>query len=94
MGASRRDEGLVRAILQIGRDFDLEVVAEGVETEAQAAALRSLGCDFAQGFLYARPVPQEDLFATLARPTHLPGGTMRGLAGKPEPASLRRPQAG
>lgn len=67
MGASRRDEGLVRAILQIGRDFDLEVVAEGVETPAQASMLHALGCDFAQGFLYARPVPQEELFATLTQ---------------------------
>ena len=35
------------------------VVAEGIETAEQAAALRELGCGFGQGFLYARPLPAE-----------------------------------
>ncbi len=50
-------DGIVRAILALARTLGLQVVAEGVETTAQRDHLRSLGCDFAQGFLYSRPVP-------------------------------------
>jgi EAL domain-containing protein (putative c-di-GMP-specific phosphodiesterase class I) len=44
----------------------MEVVAEGVETEGQLAHLRALGCDFAQGYLFSRPVPAKT-FAHLVR---------------------------
>jgi EAL domain-containing protein (putative c-di-GMP-specific phosphodiesterase class I) len=47
---------LVRATVQIGRAFGLEVLAEGVETEAQWEALAQIGCDLAQGFLVAPPM--------------------------------------
>jgi EAL domain-containing protein (putative c-di-GMP-specific phosphodiesterase class I) len=46
--------------------FDLTTCAEGVETAAQLAGLRALGCDLAQGFLMARPLPPED-FAALVQ---------------------------
>lgn len=48
---------IVRAILQLAKDLQLSVVAEGVETQEQATALRSVGCDVAQGFLYSRALP-------------------------------------
>ncbi len=52
------DEGLemVRAIVALGHNLGMDVVAEGVETEAQLTALRALGCEFCQGFLFSRPV--------------------------------------
>jgi diguanylate cyclase (GGDEF)-like protein len=50
---------LVRAILSIARSLNQEVVAEGVETEAQASFLRSHGCHIAQGYLYSKPIPKE-----------------------------------
>jgi diguanylate cyclase (GGDEF)-like protein/PAS domain S-box-containing protein len=50
---------LVRAMLSIARSLSQEVVAEGVETEAQASFLRSHGCHIAQGYLYGKPVPKE-----------------------------------
>lgn len=40
----------------MAHDMNMTVVAEGVETEEQAAALRSIGCDIAQGFLYSHPL--------------------------------------
>ena len=40
----------------MGRALRVNVVAEGVETREQATQLRTLGCEFAQGFLYARPL--------------------------------------
>ena len=51
----------LRALLALGRDLDLLVTAEGVELPEQAAVLRSLGCQFVQGFLYARPAPGGEL---------------------------------
>ena len=53
------NQALVSAIVGLGRALGLSVVAEGVETDAQAARLRQLGCDVLQGFLYARPMPVE-----------------------------------
>jgi EAL domain-containing protein (putative c-di-GMP-specific phosphodiesterase class I) len=43
----------------MGRALGVHVVAEGVETEEQAARLRTLGCTLAQGYLFSRPVPPE-----------------------------------
>ncbi len=46
---------LVASILELARSLSLEVVAEGVETPVQQAALTDLGCSFAQGYLFGRP---------------------------------------
>ena len=51
------DDAIVQAIIQLGHGLGLTITAEGVETEAQAAILRHLGCDTAQGYLYGRPGP-------------------------------------
>jgi diguanylate cyclase (GGDEF)-like protein/PAS domain S-box-containing protein len=48
---------LVRMIIGLGRALNLQTVAEGVETGGQLEALREMGCDIAQGFLFMRPVP-------------------------------------
>jgi predicted signal transduction protein with EAL and GGDEF domain len=58
-------EGIVRTCVSLARGLNLKVVAEGVETEAQAAKLRDLNCDQAQGFLYSPPVPAEHLVRLL-----------------------------
>lgn len=50
-----RARALIGAIAQMARGLELRVVAEGVETEAQAAFLREIGCDAVQGFFFARP---------------------------------------
>jgi diguanylate cyclase (GGDEF)-like protein len=56
------EEGaIVHAVLSMAHALDVEVTAEGVETAAQVALLRAHGCDFAQGFLYSRPVPADEL---------------------------------
>jgi EAL domain-containing protein (putative c-di-GMP-specific phosphodiesterase class I) len=51
---------LVSAIIAMGHSLGLDIVAEGVETTAHMNALRSLGCQYAQGFLFSRPVSAED----------------------------------
>ncbi|MEI2415617.1 EAL domain-containing protein [Orrella sp. JC864] len=52
---NKEDAAVVRAILYLGRNFGLNVVAEGVETLSHEAFLRRRGCDHAQGYLYGRP---------------------------------------
>jgi len=59
-------EAIVVAILGLARSLKLEVVAEGVETAAQAAFLRSHGCDTLQGFLLCRPGLPEEIAGLLA----------------------------
>jgi len=46
---------LARAVVMLGQTLGIETVAEGIETDKQAAALLELGCSAGQGFLYARP---------------------------------------
>jgi diguanylate cyclase (GGDEF)-like protein len=57
MTSTRHDRMIVLAAVQLGHSLGLRVVAEGVETEEIATALRALGCDFAQGYYYGRPEP-------------------------------------
>ena len=68
---------LIAAIVAMAHNLDLAVVAEGVETPEQLALLRSLGCDRAQGFLFARPLAPDDLLALIidlsARPDRILG---------------------
>jgi EAL domain-containing protein (putative c-di-GMP-specific phosphodiesterase class I) len=65
LGVSHQDEALVRAVLTLAGDLGLSVVAEGVETAAQARALGELGCAMAQGLLYGPAVPVERLAPVL-----------------------------
>ena len=51
------DAVIVRAVIGLGQSLGLQVTAEGVETLNQADCLRAKGCDYAQGYLYAKPMP-------------------------------------
>lgn len=51
-----QDNAIIRAIVDLGHSLGIRTVAEGVETEAQLAMMRTLGCDSAQGFAIARPM--------------------------------------
>ncbi|MEY2476895.1 MAG: diguanylate cyclase [Actinomycetota bacterium] len=63
-----QDVAIVRSIVSLGHELELLVVAEGVETLAQQAALRDLGCASAQGYLYGRPTPAAEVPLGRARP--------------------------
>ncbi|HWT93936.1 MAG TPA: GGDEF domain-containing phosphodiesterase, partial [Solirubrobacteraceae bacterium] len=58
---------LTRVIAELARSLGLRVVAEGVETPAQQAAVEEIGCFLVQGFLHARPVPGDEIEALVAR---------------------------
>ena len=60
LGVSEASEKIVRTIVNLARDFDLVVVAEGVETQEAATALKEIGCDYGQGFAYAPPIAAEE----------------------------------
>ena len=53
------DVAICSAIIAISKALGIDIIAEGVETESQAEFLRHLGCESAQGFLFARPMPPE-----------------------------------
>lgn len=60
MGEGGENQEIARAILTLAQNLKMKTVAEGVETELQAQLLRNLGCDFGQGYLFARPLTAEE----------------------------------
>ena len=54
------DRALSEAIIVMAHKLGLKVIAEGVETEAQCGLLSAAGCDYAQGYLFSKPVPAEE----------------------------------
>jgi diguanylate cyclase (GGDEF)-like protein/PAS domain S-box-containing protein len=59
LGEDVEDTAVVRMIIELAHTLGLEVIAEGVETEEQAALLKEMGCDFAQGYHFSKPLPLE-----------------------------------
>ncbi|MDR7274621.1 putative bifunctional diguanylate cyclase/phosphodiesterase [Catenuloplanes atrovinosus] len=67
--ADSGDATLAEAVVQLGRTLRLQTVAEGIETADQWSTLRELGCEYGQGFLFARPVTAEEIVPLIrARP--------------------------
>ena len=68
------DRELINAIVAMAHSLRLKVVAEGVESEEQLAFLKNLGCDYAQGYLFSKPVTAESMAGIL----ELKGSNRRG----------------
>jgi EAL domain-containing protein (putative c-di-GMP-specific phosphodiesterase class I)/GGDEF domain-containing protein len=65
LDASEGNQHIVRAVIELAHRFGYSVVAEGVETEAVAKILADMDCDIAQGYLFAKPLPQDAFVAWL-----------------------------
>ncbi|HEY7130708.1 MAG TPA: EAL domain-containing protein, partial [Candidatus Limnocylindrales bacterium] len=63
--AASDEWAFAKAIIALGRTLDLRVVAEGIEEEAQLEALRNLGCELGQGYLFGRPADGPTIAAGL-----------------------------
>ena len=74
MTRDERDRSIVAAIVSMAHNLSLRVTAEGVETADQAVLLTSLGCDDMQGFLFAPPLPDEQLTERLLAVSGTAGG--------------------
>ena len=59
------DRSIVDAVIALAHGLGMAVVAEGIETSRQEERLRELGCDFGQGYLFARPMPADKITAFL-----------------------------
>jgi len=60
------DNAIVRTISTLARNLGMEVIAEGIETEEQHQQLKSLGCEYGQGYLFSRPVNNDGVVHLLA----------------------------
>lgn len=70
--AGGHEAALARTIIGLGQSLGLKTVAEGIETDAQRAILAELGCQHGQGYLFSRPLPNDDVVPWLARALELP----------------------
>ena len=61
IATSRENQALISALIGIGRALSIDIVVEGVEKEEEAEILRMLGCRHAQGYLFARPMPDAEI---------------------------------
>ncbi len=61
------ENSICNAIIRLAHSLDMQVIAEGVETQIQHERLLALDCDYAQGFHYARPMPHKEFHAYMAR---------------------------
>lgn len=61
LGMSKESRAIVEGIILMAHKLDLKVVAEGVETKRQLEILKEVGCDFAQGYLFSKPLPKAEV---------------------------------
>ena len=64
--ANIEQQAIVRAIMSLGASLGMTITAEGIESEAELAFMKAVGCNQGQGFLFSKSVPQAGLLALLA----------------------------
>jgi EAL domain-containing protein (putative c-di-GMP-specific phosphodiesterase class I) len=78
---------VLRSIIRLAHDLDMSVVAEGVETQAESARLKTLRCEFAQGFLFGQPMDATAAYNFIA----LKARGVQQQPPSPPPRELPRP---
>lgn len=68
MANSAEDQAIVRMIIDLGQTLGMDIIAEGIETAEDAERLRSLACDFGQGYFWSKPLPAEAATDLLCQP--------------------------
>jgi EAL domain-containing protein (putative c-di-GMP-specific phosphodiesterase class I) len=76
LGQDKEARAIVASVIGLAGALGIQLIAEGVETEEQATELRALGCEFAQGFLFSRPLPADEIQAWMTE--HGDGSEGRG----------------
>ncbi|MBL1175223.1 EAL domain-containing protein [Pantanalinema sp. GBBB05] len=71
LGASQEDYEIARMIISLGHTLGMDVIAEGVETQTDAETLRSMGCEFGQGYFWAKPLPATEATERLRQQNQL-----------------------
>lgn len=84
------NQGVLRFIMDLARWMKLSVVAEGVETKEQLERLREIGCDYVQGYFFARPMPSLD-FEKLMNQWQQRLSVTPGRGSRPQPTSTVLP---
>ncbi len=64
---NKRANDIIRHVIKMAQSLGMETICEGIETDEQAQLLRSLGCDMAQGFFFAKPMPCDDFERVIER---------------------------
>ena len=72
MEENPKTKSIVRNIIGMAHEMDIETVAEGVETEEQVRFLKQSGCDYIQGYYYSKPVPEKKFCSLLDNGAPLP----------------------
>jgi diguanylate cyclase (GGDEF)-like protein/PAS domain S-box-containing protein len=72
MDADKKSEAIVRTILTLGQNLNLEIVAEGIENERQLQQLLALGCRLGQGYFFSKPIPANEIEKRLAGKSEKP----------------------
>jgi diguanylate cyclase (GGDEF)-like protein/PAS domain S-box-containing protein len=88
MVTSPESASIATTIVQLGKTLHMELVAEGVETQEQAAMLQGFGCETMQGYLYCKPAPGDEITAWLQQ---LQAGALPTPAGSGDASPLRTP---
>jgi diguanylate cyclase (GGDEF)-like protein len=86
---SREARAIIHALVSLAAELDMEIVAEGIETETQLGYVTGAGCTAAQGFFLGRPVPE----SVITRRLQMQGRGEEWTEADPAPGSLRRLQA-
>ncbi len=81
---SRASRAIVEGVIHISRELDIRVTAEGIETEAQAQALRDIGCAIGQGYLFSPPVDVEAATTMLRVSPSIVARTSKGRRREPQ----------